>query len=109
MTEHQQQNMMNAENLAIVFAPTLLRSPETDPLFSLSAVKYERELIELLIINHSVLFIWSVGRNAWFRWSAERARDYVRVATVEKLIHVLQVKKVFVEGKLKNFICYLFW
>jgi len=56
VTEHQQQNMMSAENLAIVFAPTLLRSPETDPLISLSAVKYERELIELLILHHSVLF-----------------------------------------------------
>ncbi|ESO07965.1 hypothetical protein HELRODRAFT_75127, partial [Helobdella robusta] len=53
VTEKQQKNMMNAENLAIVFAPTLLRSPETDPLFSLTAVRYERELIELLILNHS--------------------------------------------------------
>lgn len=56
VTEHQQQNMMNAENLAIVFSPTLLRSPETDPLTSLTAVKYERELIELLIAHHAILF-----------------------------------------------------
>jgi len=55
-TEHQQQNMMSAENLAIVFAPTLLRSPETDPLSSLTAVKFERELIEFLIIHNTILF-----------------------------------------------------
>ena len=41
--------MMSSENLAIVFAPTLLRSPETDPLSGLTAVKFERELVELLI------------------------------------------------------------
>ena len=56
VTEHQQQNMMSAENLAIVFAPTLLRSPETDPLSSLTAVKYERELIEFLVIHNGILF-----------------------------------------------------
>lgn len=55
-TEHQQRNMMSPENLAIVFAPTLLRSPETDPLTSLTASKYERELIELLIIHQAALF-----------------------------------------------------
>ena len=55
-TEHQQRNMMSSENLAIVFAPTLLRSPETDPLTSLTASKYERELIEMLISNQTSLF-----------------------------------------------------
>ena len=52
--------MMSSENLSIVFAPTLLRSPETDPLSGLTAVKYERELIELLIINHNILFDWKL-------------------------------------------------
>ena len=47
--------MMSAENLAIVYAPTLLRSPESDPLSGLTAVKYERELIELLIEHQSRL------------------------------------------------------
>lgn len=56
VSEHQQQNMMSAENMAIVFAPTLLRSPETDPLISLSVVKYERELIETLVLHHNILF-----------------------------------------------------
>ncbi|ELT91249.1 hypothetical protein CAPTEDRAFT_163990 [Capitella teleta] len=56
VTEHQQQNMMNAENLAIVFSPTLLRSPEADPLTSLTAVKYERELIETLVTHQNIIF-----------------------------------------------------
>jgi len=56
VTEAKHKNMMSSENLAIVFAPTLLRSPETDPLSGLTAVKYERELIEILIIHHNVLF-----------------------------------------------------
>ena len=48
--------MMNGENLAIVFAPTLLRTPETDPLISLNAVKFERDLIEILIAEHTRIF-----------------------------------------------------
>ena len=56
VTDHQQQNMMNSENLAIVFAPTLLRSPETaDPISGMQAVKYERALVEILILHQSVL------------------------------------------------------
>ena len=56
VTEYQHKNMMNPENLAIVFAPTLLRSPENDPLLSLTAVKFERELIELFIMYYKLLF-----------------------------------------------------
>ena len=56
VTEQKQVNMMSPENLATVFAPTILRSPETDPLTSLTAVKYERELVDLIISNHNLLF-----------------------------------------------------
>ena len=55
VTEKQSKNMMSAENLAIVFAPTLLRSPESDPLTGLTSVKYERELIELLLEHQNRL------------------------------------------------------
>ena len=55
VSERHSRNMMSAENLAIVFAPTLLRSPESDPLSGLTGVKYERELIELLIENSTRL------------------------------------------------------
>ncbi|KAK2181210.1 hypothetical protein NP493_406g00006 [Ridgeia piscesae] len=56
VTEQKQVNMMSPENLATVFAPTILRSPETDPLTSLTAVKYERELVDLIIIHQNILF-----------------------------------------------------
>lgn len=57
VAERKQQNMMNVDNIAMVFAPTLLRSPEgTDPISSLTAIKFERELIECMIINYRRLF-----------------------------------------------------
>ncbi|XP_074652325.1 N-chimaerin-like isoform X3 [Tubulanus polymorphus] len=49
-------NMMSFENLAIVFAPTLLRSPSTDPLAGLTYAKFERSLIELMIAHQDILF-----------------------------------------------------
>lgn len=67
VTERQQKNMMNGENLAIVFAPTLLRTPETDPLTSLTAVKFERELIEILIGEQARIFD---------TWNLEQPRIY---------------------------------
>jgi hypothetical protein len=57
VTEKQSKNMMNPENLSIVLAPTLLHAPETDPLSGLTAVRYERELIELIIGHQNTLFI----------------------------------------------------
>ncbi|XP_013395393.1 N-chimaerin [Lingula anatina] len=56
VTEKKSVNMMGPENLATVFAPTLLRSPDSDPLASLTAVKYEREVMELLITHQEALF-----------------------------------------------------
>ncbi|XP_064643731.1 N-chimaerin-like isoform X2 [Lineus longissimus] len=56
VVEKQRVNMMSPENLAIVYAPTLLRSPDTDPLSSLTAAKYERNLMELMISHQDILF-----------------------------------------------------
>ncbi|CAH1775714.1 unnamed protein product [Owenia fusiformis] len=56
VTDKCKSNMMNAENLATVFAPTLLRSIDTDPITSLTAVKFEKEVIELLILFQSTIF-----------------------------------------------------
>lgn len=60
VTKLQRVNMMSPENLAIVFAPSLLRSIETDPLTSLTAAKYERHVVELMIQHHEQLF---TGKN----------------------------------------------
>ncbi|KAH9509786.1 N-chimaerin [Bulinus truncatus] len=40
VVEHKSKNMMSSENLAIVFAPTLLRSDDADPMASLMAAKF---------------------------------------------------------------------
>ncbi|KAL8572977.1 hypothetical protein ACOMHN_013953 [Nucella lapillus] len=49
--EHRGKNMMSAENLSIVFAPTLMRPLETNPVVSLMAAKFEQRVIEC-ILNH---------------------------------------------------------
>ncbi|KAK7093173.1 N-chimaerin-like isoform X2 [Littorina saxatilis] len=51
LTEHKAKNMMSAENLSIVFAPTLMRPLETNPIVSLMAAKFEQKVIEF-ILNH---------------------------------------------------------
>ena len=49
VASHRQTNLMGADNLATVFAPNLLRSPESEVQRGWSALKHERDLIELLI------------------------------------------------------------
>ncbi|GAB1608549.1 N-chimaerin-like isoform X2 [Argonauta hians] len=51
--EQQSKNMMSPENLAIVFAPTLMRSP--DATASLMAVKLEQTVTELILSNQKEL------------------------------------------------------
>lgn len=51
VTEQKTKNMMSAENLSIVFAPTLMRPLETNPLVSLMAAKFEQKVVEF-ILNH---------------------------------------------------------
>ena len=46
--------MMSSENLAIVFAPTLMRSP--DATASLMAVKLEQTVTELIVSHQKELF-----------------------------------------------------
>lgn len=47
---------MNAENLGIVFGPTLMRSPEQDAMAALNDIRYQRLVVELLIKNEDILF-----------------------------------------------------
>jgi len=55
VASHQHTNLMGAENLATVFAPNLLRSPESEVQCGWSALKHERDLIELLIRHCNLL------------------------------------------------------
>lgn len=52
VVEQKSKNMMSSENLAIVFAPTLMRSDDADPMASLMAAKFEQKVMEVILINH---------------------------------------------------------
>lgn len=54
--EHKSKNMMSAENLSIVFAPTLMRPLETDPMVSLMSAKFEQKAMEFILIHQRDIF-----------------------------------------------------
>lgn len=56
VTEKKPKNMMGPDNLAIVFAPTLMRSPEADPFVSLLSAGHEQRSIEVMISCYRDLF-----------------------------------------------------
>ncbi|XP_036411375.1 beta-chimaerin isoform X1 [Megalops cyprinoides] len=56
VTAFQKENLMSAENLAVVFGPTLLRPPDQSTLASLSDMRQQRLLVQLLIENEDILF-----------------------------------------------------
>lgn len=56
VTQNEKFNLMNAENLAIVFGPTLMRAPDMDAITALNDVRYQRQVVEALIKNEEALF-----------------------------------------------------
>lgn len=56
VAKRKSENMMNEENLSIVFGPTLMRAPESDTLNVLTEMKCQRLVIESLISCQDVLF-----------------------------------------------------
>ncbi|KAM3171552.1 hypothetical protein ACTXT7_016392, partial [Hymenolepis weldensis] len=56
VADHQKMNMMSSENLAIVFAPSLMSSSYTDPLSCLAGAKFEQAVINRLIADYVTLF-----------------------------------------------------
>ncbi|KAH3877943.1 N-chimaerin-like isoform X2 [Dreissena polymorpha] len=57
VTEKKAKNMMSSENLAIVFAPTLMRSPDTDPMLNLMSVGAEQTATGILLSCSKELFL----------------------------------------------------
>jgi len=55
VASYQHTNLMGADSLATVFAPNLLRSPESEVQCGWSALKNERDLIELMIRHCDLL------------------------------------------------------
>ncbi|XP_019378500.1 PREDICTED: N-chimaerin isoform X2 [Gavialis gangeticus] len=56
VTLREKENLMNAENLGIVFGPTLMRAPELDAMAALNDIRYQRLVVEMLIKNEDILF-----------------------------------------------------
>ncbi|XP_065740564.1 beta-chimaerin isoform X7 [Phocoena phocoena] len=56
VTLNEKDNFMNAENLGIVFGPTLMRPPEDSTLTSLHDMRYQKTIVQILIENEDVLF-----------------------------------------------------
>ncbi|XP_070535517.1 N-chimaerin-like isoform X2 [Ptychodera flava] len=56
VTKYKNKNLMTAENLGVVFGPTLLRSPDAESLASLGNMKFQQTVVEVLITNHDVIF-----------------------------------------------------
>uniref|UniRef100_A0A2K6F5W8 Chimerin 2 n=1 Tax=Propithecus coquereli TaxID=379532 RepID=A0A2K6F5W8_PROCO len=56
VTMNEKDNLMNAENLGIVFGPTLMRPPEDSTLTTLHDMRYQKLIVQILIENEDVLF-----------------------------------------------------
>ncbi|XP_075684738.1 beta-chimaerin isoform X1 [Rhinoderma darwinii] len=56
VTQNEKENLMGAENLSIVFGPTLMRPPEENAMTSLNDMRHQRQVVQLLIQNEDVLF-----------------------------------------------------
>uniref|UniRef100_A0A3B4YVT9 Chimerin 1 n=1 Tax=Stegastes partitus TaxID=144197 RepID=A0A3B4YVT9_9TELE len=56
VTQNEKFNLMNAENLGIVFGPTLMRAPNLDAITALNDIRYQRQVVEVLIKNEGALF-----------------------------------------------------
>nr|XP_023657616.1 N-chimaerin [Paramormyrops kingsleyae] len=56
VTQYEKDNLMNAENLGIVFGPTLMRAPDLDAMTALNDIRYQRQVVESLIKNEDILF-----------------------------------------------------
>uniref|UniRef100_A0A8C5MMD0 Chimaerin n=1 Tax=Leptobrachium leishanense TaxID=445787 RepID=A0A8C5MMD0_9ANUR len=56
VTQNEKDNLMCAENLGIVFGPTLMRPPEENAMTSLNDMRHQKLIVHLLIQNEDVLF-----------------------------------------------------
>lgn len=56
MTLFEKDNLMNAENLGIVFGPTLMQPPEMNALTTLNDMRLQKLVVQLMIEHEDVLF-----------------------------------------------------
>lgn len=58
VTLFEKYNLMNAENLGIVFGPTLMQPPEMNALTTLNDMRLQKLVVQLMIEHEDVLFWW---------------------------------------------------
>ena len=56
VTMFEKDNLMNADNLGIVFGPTLMQPPEQNPLATLNDMRQQKLVIQLMIEHEDELF-----------------------------------------------------
>ncbi|XP_033111812.1 N-chimaerin-like isoform X2 [Anneissia japonica] len=56
VSHHQEKNKMSVENIAIVFGPTIFRSPDDQSLNNLILLQYQKKVVELFLEDHDKIF-----------------------------------------------------
>lgn len=56
VTQFEKDNFMNAENLGIVYGPTLMQPPEQNALTTLNDMRQQKLVVQLMIEHEDVLF-----------------------------------------------------
>uniref|UniRef100_A0A8B9L0Y6 Chimerin 2 n=1 Tax=Astyanax mexicanus TaxID=7994 RepID=A0A8B9L0Y6_ASTMX len=56
VTMYEKDNLMSAENLGIVFGPTLMQPPDQNTLASLNDMRHQKLIVQLLIEHEDILF-----------------------------------------------------
>uniref|UniRef100_A0A8C6KAM7 Chimerin 2 n=1 Tax=Nothobranchius furzeri TaxID=105023 RepID=A0A8C6KAM7_NOTFU len=56
VTTFERDNLMNAENLGIVFGPTLMQPPEQSALTTLNDMRQQKLVVQLMVEHEDVLF-----------------------------------------------------
>lgn len=56
VTMYEKDNLMNAENLGIVFGPTLMQPPDQNTLATLNDMRHQKLIVQLLIEHEDILF-----------------------------------------------------
>ena len=67
MVQHKEKNKMSAENVGIVFGPTLLREANDQTIMdNLYLLQYQKKVVEIMVENPDILFEkWSSGLGLW--------------------------------------------
>ncbi|XP_062847728.1 beta-chimaerin isoform X2 [Trichomycterus rosablanca] len=56
VTMYEKENLMNSENLGIIFGPTLMQPPDQNTLATLNDMRYQKVIVQHLIEHEDILF-----------------------------------------------------